>query len=316
MKYRQHILGQLFSMGFIILQVEDNSSYKLPGELKVSQLNFLTGSKMKFLILAFVCLAVASASLFGGKTVNVLDDGTILVRTDTGKQIIISKKMGLNGQGVTEIDVTGPFAMGKKIQIDENNMVKVSPGTGTLDMITPDMDRLKRSPKITTQADAVAEIEKEFQGVINQAGFDKLLAKVQKSVTKGKLDSTVVDYLQALEETQPWHTTTTTTTQAPTTQAPELKTQGLMGVNQLPWYMCNDITCFKQMMMMNSMYQKAPLMTYDQYMRMNVYNKMPMNQMMYNTPMNYRSMYPINPMMGYQGFPIRESQLDSGMVNR
>ncbi|XP_044754653.1 uncharacterized protein LOC123313728 [Coccinella septempunctata] len=278
---------------------------------------------MKFLILALSTIAVASAAFFGGKTVNVLDDGSIVVRTDTGKQIMISKKMGPLGQHVMEIDVTGPFTMGKKIQIDESNQVRVSPGTGTFDMETADlMDRLKRSPKVTTaatQADALAEIMKEFQGIINEAGYEKFLAKLQKSVTKGKLDASVVDYIQNLAETMPWHTvapTTTTTTGNAQVQYPASTVQGVVGTRQLPWYMCNDIACFKQMMMMNGIYQKAPLMTYDQYMRMNMYNNMRMNPM-YNgqmSPMNYHSMYPVN--MGLnQGYPIREGAIDTGFVN-
>ncbi|XP_045475148.1 uncharacterized protein LOC123681027 [Harmonia axyridis] len=285
---------------------------------------------MKFLVLALATIAVASSALIGGKNVNVLDDGTIVVRTDTGKQIMISKKMGPFGQHLTEIDVTGPFTMGKKIQIDENNLVRVTPGTGSLDMSNIDlMDRLKRSPKITTpatQADALAEIMKEFQGIINEAGYEKLLAKLQKSVTKGKLDSTVVDYIQSLAEEMPWHTTaqtaaTTTTTSTTGNTQPQFVAPNMMGVRPLPWYMCNDITCFKQMMMMNGMYQqKAPLMTYDQYMRMNMYNNMRMNPMMYNgqmTPYNYmHTTYPVNGYMGMsQGLPIRDSQYDSAFNN-
>ncbi|KAL3269140.1 hypothetical protein HHI36_008220 [Cryptolaemus montrouzieri] len=124
---------------------------------------------MKFLVLLLATAALASASLIGRKAVDVQEDGTIFIKGENGKQILISKQYGPYGQNNIEIEVTGPNTVTKKIQINDQNKVSVEQSTGYFvpntydDIRSFEVSRYRRSFLDQSQNDVFSQIVKEYQ---------------------------------------------------------------------------------------------------------------------------------------------------------
>lgn len=174
-------------------------------------------TKMKcFLLLSLVAFSCALPYWGGGKSINISDDGTIVIRTATGKQVVISKVVGPEDQKFIDISVEGPNLPVKKIRIDEIGSDKVvsvqnGPYSGqSEDVAREDDPREKRSPKVATtskdskksktQADLLYGIFKENEGVADEKSYEALLKKVNDYVDAGDLDSSILDVLQYIHE--------------------------------------------------------------------------------------------------------------------
>ncbi|KAL3269139.1 hypothetical protein HHI36_008219 [Cryptolaemus montrouzieri] len=161
---------------------------------------------MKFLVLFLATAALASASLIGRKAVDVQEDGTIIIKGENGKQILISKEYGPYGQKNIEIEVTGPNTVTKKIQIDDQNQVNIEHGVeyhipSTYDDVRSfEVNRYRRSFMDQSQNDIFSEIVREYQGVVDEESYQELLDQVQKAVVQGRISSNVLYFLQALNE--------------------------------------------------------------------------------------------------------------------
>ncbi|KAK9890764.1 hypothetical protein WA026_012109 [Henosepilachna vigintioctopunctata] len=135
---------------------------------------------MKFLLVLLLTLAVASASVISRKNVDLMDDGTVVIRGDHGKLMKIYKEDGVHGQTKVEIQVTGPNTVMKKIEIDENNRVVVKNGNQYHIPLTVDDtknyegDRGKRSFMFGRQNEV---LDKAIYGDMDETNWNTLLSK-------------------------------------------------------------------------------------------------------------------------------------------
>jgi len=125
---------------------------------------------MKLFVLVLATAAVASASLFGGKKVDIRDDGTIVIQGDSGKQVFVKKPYGPYSQRNIEIDVTGPNTLAKRIQIDNNNQVSIESGV-EYSIPTGDDEYVEDRNKRAYSFPAITEEGKDLEQSRNQEQY-------------------------------------------------------------------------------------------------------------------------------------------------
>lgn len=206
-----------------------------------------------FLLLSLVAFSCA-IPFYGSpnsKSINIDEDGTVVITTPTGKRVTISKAVGPTDEKFIDISVEGPNLPPKKIRINEQGTdktvnVQSGPYSGQFNgQYWDDEWRDKRSPKVVTtkdskdskdskegkdtkeskksktQADLLYSIFKKYEGAVDELSYESLLKKVDEYVTSGELDSSIYDVLKYLHDQKAQEQTTTeTTVQATTTKIP------------------------------------------------------------------------------------------------
>lgn len=170
------------------------------------------------LLLSLIALSYALPYYGGSKTINIGDDGTIVITGANGKRVTISKAVGINDEKFIDISVEGPNLPPKKIRIDEQGTDKTvsvqnGPYSGQFNgQYWEDDMREKRSPKVATatttkdskktktQADLLSTIFKEYEGLVDEKSYDALLKKVNGYVEAGELDSSITDVLTYMHD--------------------------------------------------------------------------------------------------------------------
>lgn len=168
-----------------------------------------------FLLLIFVAFSCALPFNSGSKSVNIGEDGTIVITGANGKRVVISKAIGTTDEKFIDISVEGPNLPPKRIRINEQGTDKTvsvqnGPYSGQYNGLYWDDDlREKRSPKVATskdskkpksQADLLYTIFKEYEGTVDEKSYESLLKKVNGYVETGDLDSSVYDVLKYMHD--------------------------------------------------------------------------------------------------------------------
>lgn len=197
------------------------------------------------LLLALVALGCALPYYGGSKSINIDEDGTIVITGANGKKVIISKGVGNTDDKFIDISVEGPNLPSKKIRIneqgdDKNILVQNGPYTGKFNsQYWEDELRDKRSPKVAsakdskkskTQSDLLSNIFKQYEGIVDEKSYETLLKKVNDYVNSGELDSSVYDVLKFLHD-QKIQEQMTTETSVQTTAETSVQTTA---INKVP----------------------------------------------------------------------------------
>lgn len=161
---------------------------------------------MKFLLLASFVLFCTASTVYRSRNISVNDDGNIVITSPTGRRVVISRELGPSGQKNIDIAISGPNIPTKRIQVNDNNLeegvIGGNPQWSSLDSLGEE-SRLKRgSFKGKSQGDVLSEILKEYQGVVDETQYEKLLTRINKAVRKGEISPQVYDLLEGLEQQQ------------------------------------------------------------------------------------------------------------------
>lgn len=169
-----------------------------------------------FLLLTLVALSCALPYYGGGsKSINIGEDGTIVITGANGKRVVISKAVGNTDEKFIDISVESPNLPPKRIRIDEQGTDKTvdvqnGPYNGQFNgQYWEDELREKRTPKVATtkdtkktktQADLLYSVFKDYEGVVDEKSYESLMKKVNGYVEAGELDSSVNDVLKYLHD--------------------------------------------------------------------------------------------------------------------
>lgn len=169
-----------------------------------------------FLLLTVVAFSCA-LPYYGGssKSINIGEDGTIVITGANGKRVVISKAVGNTNEKFIDISVETPNSLPKRIRINEQGTDKTvdvqnGPYNGRLNgQYWEDGLRETRSPKVRTtkdtkksksQSDLLNTIFKDYEGVVDEKSYESLVKKVNAYVESGELDSSVSDVLKYLHD--------------------------------------------------------------------------------------------------------------------
>lgn len=158
---------------------------------------------MKFLLLASFVVLCAASSVYRNKNISINDDGNILITSPSGKRILIARNFGPNGQKNIDIAISGPNIPTKTIKVNDNTLEDIEVANGntpfsSVDGVS-DEYRLKRS-SFKSQGDILAEILREYQGVVNEAQYEKLMTRINKAVKKGEISPQIFSLLEELDQ--------------------------------------------------------------------------------------------------------------------
>jgi hypothetical protein len=158
---------------------------------------------VKFLLLASFVVFCTASTVYRNRNISVNDDGSILITSPTGRRVVISRPTGPSGQGNLDISVAGPNIPTKRIQINDNALY--TPGTGegpwsSVDSLSEEWRSKRGSLKGRTQGDILDEILREYQGVVDEAQYEKLLNRINKAVRNGVVSPQIYDLLAGLDQ--------------------------------------------------------------------------------------------------------------------
>ncbi|KAG5868201.1 hypothetical protein JTB14_024755 [Gonioctena quinquepunctata] len=177
-------------------------------------------SKMKCLILFSVIAVCYSVPLsFGDRKVTIDDRGTITVTGTNGRKLVISKISDGHGSRNVRISAEDPSGFKQNLKIFHADQEKEYNNLDPIEQLLKKWkvensaesesqsdesieNNIGRSHRGKSQADILAKIFEQHQGVVDDESFEEILDQVDENVRSGQLDNSIHKVLKAFGQNQ------------------------------------------------------------------------------------------------------------------